>query len=149
MLNSDTVVLDSEWHWIFDCTQFSSLRETFPHFSTILRSIREKSSEQNYCIETDLRNLLHSIHDDSKCGFSFASFIRQAIIVRKAWFEEVSVRGRLCAPPSHWNRNIFSSQLDNDEVPADVLEILILVGLGIFMALYINLLVLSFFYASP
>ena len=64
--------------------------------------------------------MFHSIHDDSKCGFSFASFIRHAIIVRKAWFGEVCVRGRLCAPPSHWNRNIFSSPLDDAEVPADV-----------------------------
>ena len=98
----------------------SSLREKFPHFSSVLRSIRENSSEQNFCTETDLRNLIHSIHDDAKCGFSFASFIRQAIIVRKAWFEEVCVRGRLCAPPSHWNRNIFSSPLDDAEAPADV-----------------------------
>ena len=53
VLNSDTMVLDSEWHWIFDCNQFSSLRSKYPHFSTILRSIREKSIQQNFSIDTD------------------------------------------------------------------------------------------------
>ena len=47
VLNSDTVVLDSEWHWIFDCPQFSSLRYEYPKFSTVLRSIRENSIEES------------------------------------------------------------------------------------------------------
>ena len=30
------------------------------------------------------------------------------------------VRGRLCVPPSHWHRNIFSQPVAEAEVPADV-----------------------------
>ena len=120
VLNSDTVVLDSEWHWIFDCDQFSSLRSKYPHFSTVLHSIREKSVQQNFSVDTDLRDLFRSIQDDSKCGFSLATFIRQATNARKEWLDSVCVRGRLCVPPSHWHRNIFSQPVAEAEVPADV-----------------------------
>ena len=120
VLNSDKVVLDSEWHWIFECGQFSSLRAKYPHFSDVLRTIRENSIEKNYCVDVDLRTLFHSILDDHKCGFSLSSFIRQATAVRKTWLGEVCVRGRLCAPPSHWNRNIFSHALADTDVPVDV-----------------------------
>ena len=51
---------------------------------------------------------------------SLSSFIRQATAVRKTWLGEVCVRGRLCAPPSHWNRNIFSHALADTDVPVDV-----------------------------
>ena len=120
MLNSDTVVLDSEWHWIFDCGQFSTLRAKYPHFSDVLRNIRENSTEKNYSVDTDLRDLFRSILDDHKCGFSLASFIRQASAVRKTWLGEVCVRGRLCAPPPRWNRDIFSQPLADTDIPVDV-----------------------------
>ena len=123
VLHSDTLVLDSEWHWIFDCDQFSALRAKYPHFSQVLRTIRENSVDKKFRIEsidTDLRNLFRSILDDPKCGFSLSSFIRQAIAVRKTWLGEVCVRGRLCAPPSHWNGNIFSQPLADTDVPLDV-----------------------------
>ena len=64
--------------------------------------------------------LFRLIQDDSKCGFSLATFIRQATIDRKKWFGNVCVWGRLCVPPSHWNRNIFSQPVAEAEVPADV-----------------------------
>ena len=60
------------------------------------------------------------LQDDSKCGFSFATFIRQATNARKEWLDSVCVRGRLCVPPSHWHRNIFSQPVAEAEVPADV-----------------------------
>ena len=69
---------------------------------------------------SDLRDLFRSIQDDSKCGFSFATFIRQATNARKEWLHNVCVRGRLCVPPSHWHRNIFSQPVAEAEVPADV-----------------------------
>ena len=50
VLNSDKVVLDSEWHWIFECGQFSSLRAKYPHFSDVLRTIRENSMEKSYSV---------------------------------------------------------------------------------------------------
>ena len=117
VLHSDTVVLDSEFHWIFDCGQFSSLRTKYPHLSDVLRNIRENSLEKHFSIDTDLRNLFRLIRDDTKCGCSLASFIRQATVVRKTWLGEVCVRGRLCAPPQHWNRNIFSQPLADTDIP--------------------------------
>ena len=69
-----------------------------------------------------MRDLFRSIQDGSKCGFSLlvATFIRQAAIDRKKWLDNVCVRGRLCVPPSHWNRSIFSQPVAEAEVPADV-----------------------------
>ena len=89
-------------------------------FSIVLHSIREESVQQNFSVDTDLRDLFRSIQDDSKCGFSFATFIRQATNARKEWLDSVCVRGRLCVPPSHWHRNIFSQPVAEAEVPADV-----------------------------
>ena len=60
-------------------------------------------------------DLFRSTQDDSKCGFSLATFIRQATMVGN-----VCVRGRLCVPPSHWNRDIFSQPVAEAKVPADV-----------------------------
>ena len=76
--------------------------------------------DKNFSIDSDLRNLFRLIRDDPKCGFSFASFIRQATTVRKTWLGEASVRDRLCDPPPHWNRNIFSNPLADTDIPVDV-----------------------------
>ena len=129
VINNDTVVLDSEWHWIFDCRQFSFLREKYPHFMTVLHNIRENSTEENFSIETDLRKLFHSILNDFKCGFSLVAFLRQALTVRKTWLEEVCVRGHPGAPPppppsppAHWNRNIFVQPLREDEAPENIIR---------------------------
>ena len=89
-------------------------------FSIVLHSVREESVQQNFSVDIDLRDLFCSIQDDSKCGFSLATFIRQATIDRKKWFGNVCVWGRLCVPPSHWNRNIFPQPVAEAEVPADV-----------------------------
>ena len=75
-------------------------------FSIVLHSVREESVQQNFSVDIDLRDLFCSIQDDSKCGFSLATFIRQATNARKEWLDSVCVRGRLCVPPSHWNRDI-------------------------------------------
>ena len=100
--------------------QVSSLRARYPRFSTVLSYTREKSIQRRFSLDTDFRDLFRSIQDDSKCGFSLAAFIRQATIDRRTWLGNVSVRGRLCVPPSHWNRDIFSQPVVEAEVPADV-----------------------------
>ena len=89
-------------------------------FSIVLHSVREESVQQNFSVDIDLRDLFCSIQDDSKCGFSLATFIRQATNARKEWLDNVCVRGRLCVPPSHWHRNIFFQPVAEAEVPADV-----------------------------
>ena len=81
-LNGDTIVVDSEWHWIFDCHHFSELRMKFPSFHKTLRSIQNDSG-RDYVDESDLARLLNMIISDSQLGFSLASFVRQAISERK------------------------------------------------------------------
>ena len=66
------------------------------------------------------QGIYFSILDDPKCGFSLSSFIRQATTVRKMWLGEVCVRGRLCVPPRHWNRNIFLQPLSDNEAPENL-----------------------------
>ena len=46
VLNSDKVVLDSEWHWIFDCDQFSALRAKYPFFRGVAEYQRKFNGEK-------------------------------------------------------------------------------------------------------
>ena len=39
-LNGDTVVLDSEWHWLFNCVHFHELRHKRPFLQETLKSIQ-------------------------------------------------------------------------------------------------------------
>ena len=59
------------------------------------------------------------IQNDSRLGFSVASFIRQAILERKSWMRDVCVQCRPCTPPDHWNRNLFQHPPSVAEFPAD------------------------------
>ena len=63
-----------------------------------------------------LVNILTAIQNDSRLGFSVASFIRQAILERKSWMSKVCVQ---CTPPDHWNRNLFQHPPSVAEFPAD------------------------------
>ena len=67
----------------------------------------------------DLGNLFMMIQNDSRLGFSVASFIRQAILERKSWMRDVCVQCRPCTPPDHWNRNLFQHPPSVAEFPAD------------------------------
>ena len=95
--------LDSEWHWIFDCPQFSEFRAQRPFFSKNLESAQEK---KEFATLGDLCRLLVATRNDSRIGFSLASFLRQARLARKGWSEEVCAGGRLSVPP-HWTHDIF------------------------------------------
>ena len=101
LLNGDTVVLDSEWHWLFNCVHFHELRHKRPFLQETLKSIQRKREFADIC---DLGNLFMMIQNDSRLGFSVASFIRQAILERKSWMRDVCVQCRPCTPPDHWNR---------------------------------------------
>ena len=117
-LNGDTIVLDSEWHWIFDCQHFSELRMKFPSFHKTLRSIQNNSS-RDYVDESDLARLLNMIISDSQLGFSLASFVRQATSLRESWLGDVCVRGRRCTPAKFWHRNLFEHPPCAAEFPPD------------------------------
>ena len=103
-LSKDTLVLDSEWHWIFDCHLFRELRNKNPYFFDFLKSLK---CDRGYADIDDLGKLLTAIQNDSRLGFSLVSFLRQAIILREKWMEEACVRGRLCDVPGHWGRNLI------------------------------------------
>ena len=60
----------------------------------------------NFAVIGDLCRLLVAIRNDSRIGFSVASFLRQAISLREGWLDENYVRGRLRAP-QHWSRDLF------------------------------------------
>ena len=72
-LEHDTLVLDSEWHWIFDCACFDEIRSKMPYLSNYLTEIRKNAvfSEIH-----DLGNLMNAIQNDSRLGFSTVSFLR-------------------------------------------------------------------------
>ena len=80
-LEKDTLVLDSEWHWIFDCPKCNGIRAKHPYLRDSLESIRSNSE---YAELNDLCKLLNAIQIDSRLGFSVVSFVRQAITLRAA-----------------------------------------------------------------
>ena len=115
-LQADTLVLDSEWHWIFDCVLFSELRSKNPYLFDFLKSFRKNVE---YAEVSDLGKLLTAIQNDSRLGFSVVSFIRQAIALRKTYLEDACVRGRLCITPGHWGRNLIRYPPSAAELPDD------------------------------
>ena len=86
-LEHDTLVLDSEWHWIFDCVGFAEIRSKMPYLSNCLTEIRKNAvfSEIH-----DLGNLMNAIQNDSRLGFSTVSFLRRAISQREIFMKDCS-----------------------------------------------------------
>jgi hypothetical protein len=115
-LTGDTIVLDSEWHWVFDCTLLSELRSKRPYLMNTLRSIQ---NDRDFAKISDLGLLLNAIQNDSQLGFSLASFVRQAISLKESWLSETCVRGRLCTPPDHWGRDLFQDPPADPALPPD------------------------------
>ena len=106
-LEGDTLVLDSEWHWIlFVCSLFSEILAKNPYFLDSMNSLR---NNRDYAELTDLRLCKNSnaIQNGSRLGFSVVSFVRQAITLRKTWWGNACVRGRLRIPPAHCGRNLI------------------------------------------
>ena len=112
----DTLVLDSEWHWIFDCPKCNGIRAKHPYLRDSLESIRSNSE---YAELNDLCKLLNAIQIDSRLGFSVVSFVRQAITLREKWMGDACVRGRLCNTPGHWGRNLIRFPPCAEELPLD------------------------------
>ena len=113
LLTGDTVVLDSEWHWLFNCNHFSALRLKRPFLYDPLLSI------EKLLILAILVFYFMMSQNDSQLGFSVASFFRQAILQRKSWRWKVCVQGRPCNPPDHWSRNLLQHPPSEAEFPID------------------------------
>jgi hypothetical protein len=63
----NTLVLDSEWHWIFDCPFFTELRMKFPVFSRILK--RSTYRGRKFALAADLICLVKEVRIQSHIGF--------------------------------------------------------------------------------
>ena len=105
-------VLDSEWHWIFDCPQFSPQRAKLPFLSRSLLQVK-KGADGNVCkyaVDTHIGDLMNVILEDFSVGSSLASLLRMMIQIRQDWLVSVGcVRGRLCEAPDDWGRNLFQT----------------------------------------
>merc|ERR1712216_474774 len=82
-----------------------NLRMKFPLLTETFQSIHNM---RGYAEERVIGVLFEAIRNDSRLGFSLASFVRQARSLREKWLREVCVRGRLCPTPVHWLRNLLS-----------------------------------------
>ena len=74
LMKGDTLVLDSEWHWIFDCPHFGELRMNLPVFERTLNSCR--TSNRGFALAEDLVSLLKKVQIEYRVAVSLGSFIR-------------------------------------------------------------------------
>ena len=116
-LEEDTLVLDSYWHWIFDCPKFIEIRAKYPYLETVLDSMNSLRNNREYAELIGLCKRLTAIQIDSRLGFSVVSFIRQAITLREIWLGDACVRGRLCITPGYWGRNLIRCPPCTEELP--------------------------------
>ena len=89
-MKGDTLVLDSEWHWIFDCPHFEELRMNLPVFERTLNSCR--TSNRGFALAEDLVSLLKKVQIEYRVAVSLGSFIRQAIALRASWISNVCAK---------------------------------------------------------
>ena len=120
LIEGDTLVLDSEWHWIFDCAQFVPLRHNYPYLYDIIASSR--STDRGFAKVADLVCLLEKVQYQYRAGVSLGSFVRQAITIRENWMKETCARGRPCVPPSHWQFNMLESPPCDADFPVEVAD---------------------------
>ena len=105
-----------------------------PTFSDSLQNIR---TNMDYAEARDLGNLLNSIQNDSRLGFSSVSFVRQAISARESFMKEsCCVRGRLCGIPGHWGRDLLRHPPSEAELPEDF-EQSFLIGKPVFFSQHV------------
>ena len=110
LLNKNTYVLDSEWHWIFDCPHFSALRSKYPILSHSITQVKTEAdgSPSPFAVAKHVGDLMNVIQLDFSVGTSLASMIHKMIQLRKEWLVTVGcARGRLCEAPDSWGRDIF------------------------------------------
>ena len=103
-------MLDSEWHWIFDCPHFSILRSKYPFLSNSMDQVKIEAdgSPSSFAVAKHIGDLMNVIQLDFSVGTSLASMIHKMIQLRKEWLVTVGcARGRLCEAPDSWGRDIF------------------------------------------
>ena len=79
----DTLVMDSEWHWVFDCPHFQELRMGLPVLSRCLDSCR--NTDRGFATPSNLMSLLKMVQIQYHIGVSLGSFIKRAITSRETW----------------------------------------------------------------
>ena len=88
------------------------------------RTIKDCYTDDNHRFAkvANLVSLLKEVQIQYRVAVSLGSFIRQAIALRESWMREVFSRGRPCAPPEHWKRNVFLHPPSDADFPAEVAE---------------------------
>ena len=110
LLHRNVYVLDSEWHWIFDCPHFSAQRAKFPMLSRSLVQVmtEDDGSSSPFSKVRHVGDLMNVIRLDFSVGTSFASFLALMKRTREDWLVTVGcARGRLCEAPVGWSRDLF------------------------------------------
>ena len=78
LITGDMLVLDSEWHWVFDCPHFGELRMKLPVFERTLRSYR--TSDRGFALAEDLVSLLKNVQIQYSLAVSLGSLIRRQLL---------------------------------------------------------------------
>ena len=112
LLHRNVYVLDSEWHWIFDCPHFTPQRQKFPILTRSLIKVQTEAdgSASQFALDKHIGDLMNVIQDDFSVGSSLASLLHSMIQTRQDWLVSVGcVRGRHCEAPDCWGRDLFST----------------------------------------
>ena len=100
------------------CSDFDEIRMKMTLFFKCLQEIRNNGE---YAEIHDLGNLKSEIQKDYRLGFSTVSFLRRAISQRENFRKDsCCVRGRLCASPGHWTRDLLRHPPCAAELPDDL-----------------------------
>ena len=93
----NTYVLDSGWHWIFDCPHFSILRSKYPFLSNSMDQVKIEAdgSPSPFAVAKHVGDLMNVIQLDFSVGTSLASMIHKMIQLR----EVMAGYAGVCAGP--------------------------------------------------
>ena len=72
-MTGDTLVLDSERHWIFDCTHFDDLRYKLPVLNRTIRKCRNYGN-RGFAMVANLVSLLKEVQTQY-CLWGFSWFV--------------------------------------------------------------------------
>ena len=122
LMKGDMLVLDSEWHWIFDYPHFEDLLHKVPVLKRTIQDCYPFDDPRRFAEVANLVSLLKEVQIQYRVAVSLGSFIGQAKVVRESWIREAFSRCRPCFPPEHWKRNVFLHPPSDADFPAEVAE---------------------------
>ena len=102
--------------------EFREIADNCRKSQLFFKNLESAQDKKEFATLGDLCRLLVATRNDSRIGFSLASFLRQARLARKSWLEEVCAGGRLSVPP-HWTHDIFLDPPSDAEFVEDFEEL--------------------------